>query len=96
MTENELLVAVTDALDLFRWTWFHDRRTDRAQHMGDAGVPDILAIKGTRLLAWELKSAKGKVTPEQQLWLNAWQDVGADARVVRPADLDDVLEVLRG
>lgn len=95
MTEDDLLVAITDALTLTGWRWSHVRRSDRALSMGYPGLPDVLAIRGKRVLAWELKSARGRVTDPQRLWLEVWERVGADARVIRPIDLDAVLELIR-
>lgn len=50
------------------------------------GFPDW-TICGNRILFRELKTQRGKVTPEQQEWLRALAFAGADADVWRPEDL---------
>lgn len=56
---------------------------------GDDGLPDIIALrKGVTLLA-ELKSADGRVRPEQQKWL----DNGT--YLWRPADRPQILEIVK-
>lgn len=52
------------------------------------GYPDW-TITGSRVLFRELKTQRGKVTAEQQQWLDALTAAGADAGVWRPADLLD-------
>ena len=52
----------------------------------DKGMPDILATNGKRVLFIELKSAKGKLTPEQAQWLSLLQHAGQEAYCWRPAD----------
>lgn len=41
----------------------------------EPGFPDLLAIRGARLLAIELKVGRRKVTPEQAEWLRAFDGV---------------------
>jgi hypothetical protein len=77
MTENDLLIAVTEALTLHGWLWTHPRRSDKALTMGTPGVPDIIAVKEAtdrepgRLLFIELKREDAKPTLDQQRWLDA-------------------------
>lgn len=91
-TEQQLQRAITDALSVYGWLWFH---THDSRH-SPAGFPDIIALKGNRCLVLELKSATGLLTPAQSSWLAAWRHIlGAEVHVVRPADLDTILEVLQ-
>lgn len=41
----------------------------------EAGFPDLLAIRGPRLLAIELKVGRRRVTDEQREWLRAFDGV---------------------
>jgi hypothetical protein len=93
MTEKQLQRAVTDALTLFGWTWHHAWTSVHSP----AGYPDLTAVRGTRLVYCELKSATGTVTPAQQGWLHALGGVTQrpDVYLWRPEDLDEALEVLR-
>lgn len=97
MTEDELLLGVTDALTIAGWTWTHARRSDQARLMGQPGVPDIIAVSEHRrtMLAWELKTANGTPTYDQVAWLRALRAVRAiDARIVRPSDYDAVVQTI--
>lgn len=110
MTEDELLIAITEAAQLLGWRWTHHRRSDRALVMGHKGQPDVLLAKGGRTLYLELKDATGVVTSDQWAWIEALgnpQRMGfqhlidvygrrdAVAAVVRPSDLDDVIRELK-
>ena len=100
MTEDELLLGLTGAMDLAGWTWTHIRDSKAARLMGSTGVPDLLAVNEGRrvLLAWELKSATGQPTYEQVAWLRGLKAVrSVDARIIRPAEYDQALAIiLRG
>lgn len=95
MTEDELLQAITEAATYLGWRWHHIRRSDRAQQMGHSGFPDLIMVRGTDLLAIELKADKGTVTIDQQIWLDQLRTARAVAMVVRPADLDAALKWLK-
>ena len=41
---------------------------------------------GERILAVELKSAKGVLTPEQRAWLERLRRAGVETRIWRPRD----------
>ena len=56
------------------------------------GAPDILAWDNGKAYAFELKSAKGKTSPEQEDWLSRFRDEGGIGMVVR--SLDEVMAVL--
>lgn len=92
MTEDELLLAITEAATLLGWRWHHFRRSDKGIQMGHTGFPDLVLAKGGRVLFLELKAQEGHVTSEQLRWLQALPD----ALVVRPWDLDAVIGHLEG
>lgn len=96
MTEDDLLVGVTDALTLGGWLWSHHRRSDLALMMGHTGLPDIIAVHPgrRRLLVLELKTETGRLDPRQREWLAALVGAGVDARIVRPADYDELVAEL--
>lgn len=98
MTEEELLIAITDALTLFGWRWMHLRRSDLARVQGSQGWPDLIAIHPDRRLAMalELKTHTGRPTEDQAAWLAFLNLAGIPARIVRPMDLDLILEVITG
>ncbi len=59
------------------------------------GVPDLwLLHPGGAFLVLEVKSEKGKPTPEQKQWVASLQGAGVAAYVVRPSDAKAVLAKL--
>ena len=64
------------------------------------GFPDLVLVNPPtgRVLWRELKTNKGRVSPEQRAWLDGLTAAGMDAGVWRPNDLDTGLVVaeLRG
>lgn len=91
-TEGEFMAALMGVADRFGWLIFHDYDARRNR----AGFPDIVLAKPPRLLVLECKRQDGRVTPEQQRWIDALTACGVDARIVRPVDYDDLLEILSG
>lgn len=58
------------------------------------GFPDLVLVRGRRLLAVELKTETGVVSPDQVAWLTALAGAGAEVAVWRPRDravMEDVL-----
>ena len=100
VTEAALQEAVVALLELHGWRVFTVRRSAYRGKNGrmvsavtSEGWPDVLALKGKRIVAWELKVEnpnKGRVTPEQQDWLDAWAVTGAVAWIVRPSDWEEI------
>lgn len=61
---------------------------------GDAkGFPDLLMLRANRLVVAELK-VKARPTPEQKLWMQAFAQAGVEAYWWKPADWDEIHEVL--
>jgi hypothetical protein len=65
-----------------------------------SGFPDLIAVHhlaGRPLLAVELKTDVGQVTPAQQAWLTALAGcTGVVAEVWRPSSLERIIQQLRG
>ena len=77
MTEAELLACVVDCAHLYGWLACHFRpaKTEkgwRTALQGDAGGPDTILARNGQILLVELKTEKGKLSPEQK----EWQDAG--------------------
>lgn len=96
MTEAELQDAVLEAAQQFGWLRAHFRPAKtkhgwRTPVQGDGkGFPDLLLVRGDRMIAAELKSDGGVVTAEQQAWIDAFGVVpGCEAYVWRPVDWPD-------
>lgn len=95
MTEDELLQAITEAATYLGWRWHHIRRSDQALQMGHSGFPDLVMVKGDRLLFLELKTEAGTLTVDQYAWVAALRSSSVRAAVIRPSDLDALLEDLQ-
>jgi hypothetical protein len=48
-----------------------------------AGFPDLVMIRGSRLIVAECKSPRGRLSPEQDRWLAAFRAAGVETWVVR-------------
>jgi acetyl esterase/lipase len=91
ITEAEWLRSVGDALDLTGWAWIHHRPARRAQGkwttptQGSSakGFPDIVAVRPPRVLWLELKTERGRVSPEQTDWLERLRASGQEVHVIR-------------
>ena len=95
ITEKHLQELVRKSALLLGYKYFH---VWNSMH-SPKGFPDICMVrpKDGRLIFLELKSAKGKVTPEQQEWIDALGKVAesVEVRVVRPADFDELFAWLK-
>jgi len=79
ISEIEFSSTIEDLLNIYKWRWCHFRtaRTKdswRTALSGDKGFPDYIAVRPPRLLIAELKSEDGKLTDDQQLWLDALRE----------------------
>lgn len=60
--------------------------------MGEKGIPDIIGIYQGKPLFLEIKTATGKVSPDQEIFLKNVNAAGGIGAVVR--SIDDVVELL--
>jgi VRR-NUC domain len=100
VTEREFERAVLETLRVFGWRHCHFRpaRTSRGWRTalsGDAGFPDIVAVRDERVLFIELKTERGRLSEEQGRWLAALGFAGADVHCWRPSDWPTIEETLR-
>ena len=59
-----------------------------------AGFPDLVMVRGPRIVFAELKRQTGTVTPQQQGWLDDLRRASVEVYVFRPSDLPEVRRVL--
>lgn len=91
--EADLQVAVLDLARHLGWRSAHFRpaRTANGEYrtavQGDGkGFPDCFLVRAERAVAAELKSARGRLSPEQKAWLEAMARAGIEVYIWRPAD----------
>jgi len=100
MTEDEWTAQLIALARLTGWRVVHFRpaRTARGWRtpvQGDGkGWPDLVLLRGQRLIAAELKTDTGRATAEQLAWLDAFALVGAETYLWRPCDWEAVQQVL--
>lgn len=91
-SEAAFQAQVKDLAALYRWDVYHTHRSQ----FSEAGFPDLICVRDDVMLALELKTETGKVTPEQELWLAKLAAVpGVTARLLRPSQYDELLELFR-
>lgn len=61
---------------------YHPHRSDRSE----PGFPDSVIVGPGGVLFRELKSATGRPSPDQVVWLQRLREAGADADIWTPAD----------
>lgn len=93
MSEADLLEAVLGLARAQGWRSCHirpalTRKGPRTAVQGDGkGFPDLILVRGTRMLAIELKATRGWPPPEQTAWLTALNGVpGITAQIWQPHD----------
>lgn len=89
-SEKSFQSQVVKLAKLYQWTLYHTYDSRRS----NAGFPDLVLIKGPRIVVVELKSDKGKLRPEQEDWLAKFRATPAEVYVWRPSDWDEVQRVL--
>jgi len=97
VSEDDLKAAILDLAHLYRWRIVHIRPAKtvhgwRTAYEGDSGLPDLIMARNGVVLLCELKSEKGKATPEQLAWLAA---AGPNGHLWRPSSWDKIVSVLR-
>jgi hypothetical protein len=102
MTEQELLDATMELAKILKWRTAHFRPARTAHGWATAvsgdgkGFPDLILVRD-RLVAIEFKAAKGKLTPEQVAWRDAFTVAGIEWHEFRPVHWLDgtITDVLR-
>ena len=92
MSEAQLSAAIVELAELLGWRVYTVRRSDRAivASRTGAGFPDLVMVRGSRLLAVELKRESAKPTAAQDAWLAAFAGCpGVEVDVWRPAQWHD-------
>jgi len=101
-SEKDFSSAIEDLLDILGYKWCHFRpaRTEhgwRTALSGHKGMLDYIAVKDGRFLVFELKSDTGKVSSEQQDWIDKLKNCkGIECYVWRPADWNELVRIMQG
>lgn len=101
VSEREFTAQVIELAQMFGWKAAHFRpawtgRGWRTPVQGDgAGFPDLILVRGARLIAAELKVDGAKATEPQLEWLRVLATAGATTAVWHPSQFDQIAETLR-
>lgn len=102
-TETQFQRTVMEYAQRRGWRVAHFRKAQNARGgwrtpvAGDgAGFPDLVLLRGERLVVAELKQEGKYPSKEQRAWLEAWRYIeGAEVHVWRPRDWDEIESLLR-
>jgi hypothetical protein len=89
MNEKTFMAQVMQLARVLGWRCYHTHDSRRSA----AGFPDLVLVR-ERVIYAELKSDKGTLKHEQEEWLDALRTAGQEAWLWRPADWEDVVQVL--
>ena len=90
-SEKDFQQQVVDLARLNHWMVYHTADSRRSY----PGFPDLVMVRGPMLLALELKTEAGKVTVQQQEWIDALQKVRiVSADIARPHHWPDIERAL--
>lgn len=105
VTEAQYQEQVIDLARSLGWRFLHIRRSQGRRNGQQAwqtttnikGWPDLFCWHAKHgFLALELKSQKGRATPEQRAVLAELEQAGARTMIAKPSDIDDVAALLMG
>lgn len=103
MNESQFQKQVIQLAQLYGWRVAHFRpawskdgqRCMTAVQADGKGFPDLCMVKRARLLFAELKSDKGKLSPEQDEWITELTNsMRCEVYIWRPENWDEIQEIL--
>ena len=91
--EAEFQAQIVELAEAQNWLVYHTHDSRRSQ----PGFPDLVLVRGGRLLFMEVKAEKGKLSPAQLNWMVMLKGARyVHAATVRPSDWDEVERLLQG
>jgi hypothetical protein len=97
LREADFQQRIVDLATLTGWHVTHFRAVFtggrwRTPLTGNPGFPDLVLARNGTVIAAELKTDRGRTTPEQDAWLRA---LGEHARLWRPSDWPTIVAELK-
>lgn len=74
-----------------RWLVYHTFDSRRSA----AGFPDLVMVRGHRLIFAELKASNGRLTADQVNWLSDLWTAGQTVYCWRPSEWSEIIEILK-
>jgi len=102
MTEAQFMQQIIDLSRLYGWRVAHFRpamtrsgRWATPVQADGAGFPDLCMVKRARLIFAEIKSDKGKLSPEQETWITELTNcMRCEVYIWKPENWEEIVEVL--
>lgn len=97
ITEKTFQKWVEAVLSEEGWLWYHaPDNVPRNGHIQNikAGFPDLVAVRGRRIIYIELKRETGTTTEAQEWWHAALREAGQEVYVWRPRDKGTIRKYL--
>jgi len=100
MQESEFLKRVCARAQSLGWRYYHPTRAVYrgrywlTPHIGQSGFPDLVLVRGHRLIFAELKGNCGRLKPAQDEWLSALRACGVEVYLWRPRDWPTIEQIL--
>lgn len=91
MKEAEFALRIEETMDLLHLRWHHEVDSRWSKR----GLPDYIIVGPCGVMFLEIKSDKGKATPQQEAWVKELTEGGVLAYVAWPKDWDRVLSDLK-
>ena len=97
LSEKDLQEQILAEAETYNWLVFHDNDSRR----NNAGVPDLVLVKGGKIIFAELKreSKRAKLRDDQVVWIEELKRASSKNVMVavwRPSDRDHIWAVLSG
>ena len=95
--EKDFQNTVIELAELHGWIVYHVANVKHhLRARSSVGFPDLVAVRPPRVIFAELKTEKGKVTPDQRIWFRALLDSGkVEVYLWRPSMWDQIVRILR-
>ena len=91
MKERDFQEWLRQLARMFGWRYYHTHRSDHSA----AGFPDVVMVRGPRLIFAELKVGKGTLSDGQREWMEALRRVeGAETYLWYPNQRAEIEEIL--
>lgn len=90
VTERAFQAQVISMAKMLGWMVYHTHDSRRSE----PGFPDLVLVR-ERIIYAELKTDKGRQSPEQLIWLSKLNQAGAETYLWRPRDWDEIEKRLK-
>lgn len=90
-SEKQFMASVLTLARVLGWLCFHTHDSRRSE----SGFPDLFMVRGTRAVAAELKSERGKLSAAQQKWLERMGAAGLEVYTWKPTQKQEIAGILK-